>query len=73
MLGSRRKSVLQPLAASDLKSVLPDDRYELPNTDEVGTPAGVKDAADEGGGPAGVVEGSGAKLVNGLLLPLVFC
>lgn len=33
--------------------------------ESVGAPAGVKDAADDGGGPAGVVEGfSAMKLLN---------
>ena len=30
---------------------------ELPRNEAVGAPAGVNDAAEEGGGPAGVVEG----------------
>lgn len=30
---------------------------ELPKNELVGAPAGVNDAADDGGGPAGVVEG----------------
>lgn len=41
---------------------------ELPINDAVGAPAGVKLPADEGGGPAGVVEGSSK--VNGFLRPL---
>lgn len=41
---------------------------ELPNSDEGGgCPAGVKDPAEEGGGPAGVVEGFEA--LNTLFLP----
>lgn len=34
----------------------PEPNWELPNVDSGGGSAGVKDAAEDGGGPAGVVE-----------------
>ncbi len=38
--------------ALPLKSFLPEPIWELPNTDEGGGPAGVKDPAEDGGRPA---------------------
>ena len=45
-----------------LKSDLAVPSWELPNTVEVGKPAGVNEFVAEGGGPAGVVEGLSARL-----------
>ena len=36
--------------------MLLDPPCELPNTDDGGRPAGVKELVEDGGGPAGVVE-----------------
>ena len=47
----------------DLNRVFPDPSCELPKIDDGGGSAGVKDPTEEGGGPAGVVEGFGAKEV----------
>lgn len=43
--------------------------FELPKKDCGGCPAGVKDLAEEGGGPAGVVEGFESLKI--LFLPLL--
>lgn len=48
-----------------LKSDFPVPSCELPKSVGGGAPAGVKDLEDEGGGPAGVVEGLSAKLKDG--------
>jgi hypothetical protein len=37
---------------------------ELPKNEAVGAPAGVKEATEEGGGPAGVVEGLSPRKEN---------
>lgn len=44
----------------------PEPIWELPKTLDGGGSAGVKERAEAGGGPAGVVEGWAAKLANGL-------
>lgn len=60
----------RPLVEVDFepKSCLPDFSGELPKMDDGGgAPAGVNEFVEDGGGPAGVVEGCGKRLLNSAL------
>lgn len=56
----------------DLKRVFPDPNWELPNTEEGGRSLGVNDLTEDGGGPAGVVEGFGGRPLVGLAKILAY-
>ena len=66
LFGFRCEPILSPKFGFAGNGFLSDSSCELPNIDEGGRPTGVKELADEGGGPAGVVVVFVAIFVNRL-------